>query len=545
MYYLKCKHCNHLNEVKSEYLVVCGLCNRKLVDNYKDWKVKHPEKSFEDFQREVCLTEEQVKKGDTIKPTGKRGNKKGLIAGGIGGILVMLMILLLIKGMKDSYDELYGDGDTPVLEQQWYAGTYAGGASLATPKAMKSVGNVMNKLPEEVRPLVKEMQTFSYKGNGLEFMYLYTEYTPEVGQVDLEGAVNGGLNQLKNQPGVFDLKNDIAYVEEGGLSGVVMQGTYVQRGTEYEFKITLYTTGLKLYQFISSNKKGDDTARGVVRRIYDSLNQRTWNIRNRRCRMKEQVYLLEQFDDIKILRYDVPAFEGLSLREKLFVYYLSRAALAGRDILWDQNNKYNLRVRAALESILRAYQGNRETKEFQAFLVYAKKVFFANGVHHHYSMEKFTPSFTPEYFKSLLREVGAQQLYEEVERVIFDPEYMAKRVVLDEGKDLVQASANHYYEGVTQEEVEKFYGEKKKENALLSWGLNSTLVRDENGQLKEQVWFAGGKYGKEIHRIVEYLKKAAEYACNAHQKEVIELLIRYYEMGDLSLFDRYSIEWVK
>ena len=229
--------------------------------------------------------------------------------------------------------------------------------------------------------------------------------------------------------------------------------------------------------------------------------------------MKEQVYLLEQFDDIKILRYDVPAFEGLSLREKLFVYYLSRAALAGRDILWDQNNKYNLRVRAALESILRAYQGNRETEEFQAFLVYAKKVFFANGVHHHYSMEKFTPSFTPEYFKSLLREVGAQHLY--------------------------------YYEGVTQEEVEKFYGEKKKENALLSWGLNSTLVRDENGQLKEQVWFAGGKYGKEIHRIVEYLKKAAEYACNAHQKEVIELLIQYYETGDLSLFDRYSIEWVK
>lgn len=271
MYYLKCKHCNHLNEVKSEYLVVCGLCNRKLEDNYKDWKVKHPEKSFEDFQREVCLTEEQVKKGNMMKPTGKKGNKKGLIAGSIGGILVILMVALVINGMKDSYDALYGDDDIPVLEQQWYTGTYAGGVSLATPKAMKSVGNVMNKLPEEVRPLIKEMQTFSYKGNGLEFMYLYTEYTPEVGQVDLEGAVNGGLNQLKSQPGVFDLKNDIAYVEEGDLSGVVMQGTYVQRGTEYEFKITLYTTGLKLYQFISSNKKGDDTARGVVRRIYDSL----------------------------------------------------------------------------------------------------------------------------------------------------------------------------------------------------------------------------------------------------------------------------------
>lgn len=261
--------------------------------------------------------------------------------------------------------------------------------------------------------------------------------------------------------------------------------------------------------------------------------------------MKKQAYLLEQFDDIKILRYDVPAFEGLSLREKLFVYYLSQAALAGRDILWDQNNKYNLRVREALEKILRAYRGNRETEEFQAFLVYAKKVFFANGIHHHYSMEKFIPSFTPEYFKTLLREVGAEPLYGEVERVIFDSEYMAKRVVLDEGKDLVKASANHYYEGVTQEEVEKFYGEKKKENALLSWGLNSTLVRDEKGQLHEQIWFAGGKYGKEIRRVADYLKKASEYACNEHQKEVIEWLIRYYETGDLSWFDRYSIEWVK
>ena len=272
MYYLKCKHCNHLNEVKSEYLVVCGLCNRKLEDNYKDWKVKHPEKSFEDFQREVCLTEEQVKRGDIAKPAGTRGNKKGWIAGCIGGILVVaLMVAFAMKGMKNDSDALYGDGDTPVSEQQWYTGTYAGGVSLATPKAMKSAGNVINKLPEEERPLVKEMQTFSYHANDLEFTYLYAEYTPEAGQVDLEKAVNAGLNQMKNQPGVFDLKNDIAYVEEGDLSGVVMQGTYVKRGTEYEFKITLYTTGLKLYQFISSNKKGDDTARGVVRRIYDSL----------------------------------------------------------------------------------------------------------------------------------------------------------------------------------------------------------------------------------------------------------------------------------
>ena len=272
MYYLKCKHCNHLNEVKSEYLVVCGLCNRKLEDNYKDWKVKHPEKSFEDFQREVCLTEEQVKRGDIVKPGGKKGNKKGWIAGCIGGILVVtLMVVFVMKGMKNDSDELYGDGNTPVSEQQWYTGTYAGGVSLATPKAMKSAGNVINKLPEEERPLVKEMQTFSYHANDLEFTYLYAEYTPEAGQVDLEKAVNAGLNQMKDQPGVFDLKNDIAYVEEGDLSGVVMQGNYVKRGTEYEFKITLYAAGLKLYQFISSNRKGDDTAREVVRRIYGSL----------------------------------------------------------------------------------------------------------------------------------------------------------------------------------------------------------------------------------------------------------------------------------
>lgn len=234
--------------------------------------MKHPEKSFEDFQREVCLTEEQVKRGDIAKPAGTRGNKKGWIAGCIGGILVVaLMVAFAMKGMKNDSDALYGDGDTPVSEQQWYTGTYAGGVSLATPKAMKSAGNVINKLPEEERPLVKEMQTFSYHANDLEFTYLYAEYTPEAGQVDLEKAVNAGLNQMKNQPGVFDLKNDIAYVEEGDLSGVVMQGTYVKRGTEYEFKITLYAAGLKLYQFISSNRKGDDTAREVARRIYGSL----------------------------------------------------------------------------------------------------------------------------------------------------------------------------------------------------------------------------------------------------------------------------------
>lgn len=261
--------------------------------------------------------------------------------------------------------------------------------------------------------------------------------------------------------------------------------------------------------------------------------------------MNEKTYFLEQFDDIKILRYDVPAFDGLTLREKLFVYYLSRATLAGRDILWDQNNKYNLRLRKVMEKILRDYRGDRKNEEFEAFLVYAKKVFFANGIHHHYSMEKFTPGFTPEYFKSLLRAIGEETAYGELERVLFDPEYMAKRVVLDEGKDLVQTSANNYYEGVTQKEVEAFYGEKKKQDESISWGLNSTLVRDGQGCLREEVWHIGGKYSEELTRVAENLEKAAEYACNEHQKMIIDLLIQYYRTGDLSLFDRYSIEWVK
>ena len=151
MYYLKCKHCNHLNEVKSEYMVVCGLCNRKLEDNFKDWKVRHPEKTFEDFQREVCLTEEQVKKGDLSKPAGKK-NKKGIIAGAIGALLMVLFIGLLIGEFIKTYKAQFGDSDVPVLEQQWYTGSYAGGVSLTTPKAMKSAGAMLrNRLPEEVQ----------------------------------------------------------------------------------------------------------------------------------------------------------------------------------------------------------------------------------------------------------------------------------------------------------------------------------------------------------------------------------------------------------
>lgn len=271
MYYLKCKHCNHLNEVKSEYMVVCGLCNRKLEDNYKDWKVRHPEKSFEDFQREVCLTDEQVKRGDMVRNVKRKSNKKGVIAGLIGGLLGILMLVVVINGMKECYDKLCGQDETPLAEQQWYTGTYAGGISLTTPRVMKSAGSMIKRLPEDVQPVVKEMESFTYSGYGVELVYLFTEYTLEVGQVDLEGAATGGLNQLKGQRGVFDLKHDMAYVQEGDMSGVVMQGSFVKGGTEFEFKVTIFVVGMKLYQVISSNKKGDDVARDVVRRVYDSL----------------------------------------------------------------------------------------------------------------------------------------------------------------------------------------------------------------------------------------------------------------------------------
>ena len=194
-------------------------------------------------------------------------------------------------------------------------------------------------------------------------------------------------------------------------------------------------------------------------------------------------FLTEQFDDIKILRYQVPAFGQLPLREKIFVYYLSQAALAGRDILWDQNNRYNLRIRKILERIVREYPGDRNTDEFGRFLIYTKKVFFANGIHHHYSMDKFIPGFSKTYFQELLASIGIPEVFPELERVMFDSGYMAKRVVLDEGKDLIRASANNYYMNVTQREVEEFYRTSGEEDSCpVSRGLNSILI---NKGLKE------------------------------------------------------------
>ncbi len=260
---------------------------------------------------------------------------------------------------------------------------------------------------------------------------------------------------------------------------------------------------------------------------------------------EEFIWQTEQFDDIRILRYQVPAFDKLEPKEKILIYYLSQAAIAGRDILWDQNNKYNLRIRRVLERIIRDYPGDRNTPEFQELMVYAKKVFFANGIHHHYSMDKFKPEFSKEYFQHLLIAIGAPEVYATLERIIFDPQYMAKRVVLDEGKDLIEASANNYYSGVTQTEVEQFYrNQEVDEECPVSRGLNSTLMKKE-GQITEEVWKVGGKYGSELSKVVYWLEKAALYACNARQQEVIRLLIVYYQTGDLKIFDRYSIEWLK
>lgn len=253
-------------------------------------------------------------------------------------------------------------------------------------------------------------------------------------------------------------------------------------------------------------------------------------------------YIAEEFDDIRILRYRVDVFETLPLQEKLFVYYLSRAALAGRDILWDQNNRYNLRIRKVLERIICKYEGDRSVAEFQAFLLYAKKVFFANGIHHHYSMDKFIPAFPESYFRLLLEQTGQGAMFEELRNVVFDPGYMAKRVASDGSRDLIVNSANNYYENVTQQEVEDFYNNRKEPETRHP--LNSTLVKVE-GEVKEQVWKADGKYGREIRRIMGYLEQALPYAANEEQKQVIGLLLEFYRTGDLKVFDKYSIAWVK
>ena len=268
-------------------------------------------------------------------------------------------------------------------------------------------------------------------------------------------------------------------------------------------------------------------------------------------------YTVEQFADLQILRYRVPEFENLSLKQKELVYYLTEAALQGRDILFDQNGKYNLRIRRMLEAVYTGYTGDKTAADFKAMEVYLKRVWFSNGIHHHYGSEKFVPGFTPEFFKQALLSVDAatlplaegqtvEQLYEEVAPVIFDPKVMPKRVNQAAGEDLVLTSACNYYDGVTQQEAEAFYSALKdpKDETPVSYGLNSRLVK-ENGKIREKVWKAGGLYGAAIGKIVYWLKKAEGVAENPEQKAVIAKLIEFYETGDLKTFDDYAILWVK
>ena len=270
-------------------------------------------------------------------------------------------------------------------------------------------------------------------------------------------------------------------------------------------------------------------------------------------------YVVDQFADLQILRYQVPGFESLSLKQKQLIYHLSEAALMGRDILFDQNCRYNLPIRRSLEAIYNQYKGDRKDPQFVALETYLKRVWFANGIHHHYAEDKFIPGFTPEFFKNCILQVEASQLplregqtveqfIVEISPIIFDANVMAKRTVQSGDADLIQASANNYYgKGVTQKEAETFYAKMKMGKdtiSPISYGLNSRLVK-ENGKLMEKVWKVGGVYSAAIEKIVSELQKAVPFAENEAQKAIIEKLIEYYQTGDLKTFDAYSILWVK
>ena len=268
-------------------------------------------------------------------------------------------------------------------------------------------------------------------------------------------------------------------------------------------------------------------------------------------------YTVEQFAELQILRYRVPGFEDLSLKQKELVYYLTEAALQGRDILFDQNGKYNLTIRRMLEAVYTGYKGDKNTPDFKAMEVYLKRVWFSNGIHHHYGSEKFVPGFTPEFFRQAVQSVDAatlplvegqtvEQLCEEVFPVIFDPTVMPKRVNQAAGEDLVLTSACNYYDGVTQQEAEDFYNALKnpQDETPVSYGLNSRLVK-EDGKIQEKVWKVGGLYGQALEKIVYWLKKAEGVAETPEQKAVIAKLMEFYETGDLKTFDEYAILWVK
>lgn len=265
--------------------------------------------------------------------------------------------------------------------------------------------------------------------------------------------------------------------------------------------------------------------------------------------MTEQFrYTDERFADIQMLRYRLDGFEALTMRQKLYIYYLAKATLCGRDITTDQFGRYNLRIRKVLEAIYERYEGDRTTAEYKALETYLKRVWFSNGIHHHYGCEKFVPAFTEEYFRQVVDCCGCEdENIDELCKVIFDPTIQPKRVNQKAGDDLVQTSACNYYEGVTQQEAEDFYKAMCDENdpMPISYGLNSTLRKTADGMLKEDVWHEGGLYGDAIKHITYWLEKAAEVAENELQAKIIGMLVDYYRTGDLRKFDAYSIEWLK
>lgn len=265
--------------------------------------------------------------------------------------------------------------------------------------------------------------------------------------------------------------------------------------------------------------------------------------------MTEQFrYTDERFADIQMLRYRLDGFEALTMRQKLYIYYLAKATLCGRDITTDQFGRYNLRIRKVLEAIYERYEGDRTTAEYKALETYLKRVWFSNGIHHHYGCEKFVPAFTEEYFRQVVDCCGCEdENIDELCKVIFDPTIQPKRVNQKAGDDLVQTSACNYYEEVTQQEAEDFYEAMRDENdpMPISYGLNSTLRKTADGMLKEDVWHEGGLYGDAIKHITYWLEKAAEVAENELQAKIIGMLVDYYRTGDLRKFDAYSIEWLK
>ena len=255
----------------------------------------------------------------------------------------------------------------------------------------------------------------------------------------------------------------------------------------------------------------------------------------------------ERFADIQLLRYQIPGFQELTLRQKLLIYHLSRAALLGRDILWDQNGAYNLHIRQVLEAIYTQYQGDRTSDDFLQFTIYLKRVWFSNGIHHHYGYQKFIPAFSKQFFTDAAKEVGLD--VNDLIPIIFDPSVLSKRVNQAEGEDLLLTSASNYYqEGITQAEAEAFYARQKEQGDKqhpVMYGMNSRLEKQPDGTLQENVWKSGGMYGPYINRIIAALKDAIPFAENQKQKAIIEKLIEFYQTGDLRTFDEYTILWVQ